>query len=620
MEPETETETIKAEFRNRLGFPIDLAARGSGGERIYVITVPREHAQAASDIALTLEQELKNDSFQVFMTVRAAPDNVAPPAGPVRDLRDSRIDALIQLLSSRSRVSEKQPSLSYIPRNTASLAATFGPRHTLVFGRRGAGKTALLVESRKAVSNDSTTVWINAQPLGPLGLNRTFIRIVIDIIDSLKDASRLRRLNSSEFFRDLELVHQALAELYIAPEPKFSQINTLLPDVQRAIRRATNSMDNMLFVFIDDFHYVPRHYQADLLNLLHSCTRDANTWLKIASIKHLTHWYRPNPPTGLQTDHDVILVELDLSLQNPRETVGFLNDMFTSYCQYAGIATISNIINRPAVDRLAFASGGVPRDFLVLASSSIGKARGRSGRTVGITDVNQAAGDIAKIRIDELETDLGSNIGASRQTTNAFYRLRAFCVDEKNYTYFRIDFRDKDENTSEYDVLTRLLETRLIHLVDPAVSDIEVAGEKSECYTLDLSQYSGYRLKQNLRVLDFQEGQLAAKRTRPRTNSESAQGAPLVVAESSRQVLQILRVAPVFKLSRFEDLVKAQDPVIDEVNKLIDSQHSTVSIGELVVNLGRPFGEVSAAIEELLKQGKVLAVDADGVTAYKRLR
>ncbi|GAA5162073.1 hypothetical protein GCM10023321_47110 [Pseudonocardia eucalypti] len=93
-----------------------------------------------------------------------------------------------------------------------------------------------------------------------------------------------------------------------------------------------------------------------------------------------------------------------------------------------------------------------------------------------------------------------------------------------------------------------------------------------------------------------------------------------MVAESSRQVLQILRVAPVFKLSRFEDLVKAQDPVIDEVNKLIDSQHSTVSIGELVVNLGRPFGEVSAAIEELLKQGKVLAVDADGVTAYKRLR
>lgn len=164
--------------------------------------------------------------------------------------------------------------------------------------------------------------------------------------------------------------------------------------------------------------------------------------------------------------------------------------------------------------------------------------------------MNQAAGDAAQAKLQELEDDLAANVGSTARVLDALRTLRKFCLDEKTSTYYRVDFRDKEENPDEYGALTSLTDLRLNHLIDPSLSDPHHAGERSEVYMLDLSQFSGARLKQGVRVLDLVGGSIVSRKTRAKYSTKSA-GTP-------RQLITILRAAPVLVLQTFSSVV--EDP------------------------------------------------------------
>lgn len=156
-------------------------------------------------------------------------------------------------------------------------------------------------------------------------------------------------------------------------------------------------------------------------------------------------------------------------------------------------------------------------------------------------DVNAAAGDAAKVKIDELEDDLAASRDARNSTLEGLRFIRAFCLDSRAYTYFRVDFRDKEQRSDEYAVLTSLLDVRLLHLIEPSLSDPHQAGERSEVYMLDLSQFSGQRLKHYLRVLDLSHGYFVSRETR-RKGKRS-------IGDTPRKLNTILRAAPVLELA-----------------------------------------------------------------------
>ena len=139
---------------------------------------------------------------------------------------------------------------------------------------------------------------------------------------------------------------------------------------------------------------------------------------------------------------------------------------------------------------MLLASGGVPRDFLVLASASVGRSRERSkAKVVGVQDVNKAAGDAADVKIQELEDDVAANRGLASRTHEALHVIRNFCLNEVTASYFSIDFLDKEQSPRQYQVFGDLLDLRLVHLIHSSVSAAHEAGRKSEIFMLDLSQY-----------------------------------------------------------------------------------------------------------------------------------
>ncbi len=545
---------IRQQFRDRGHVDVvDISVRAYPDETNYIVLVDELDVPTAARIGNELDEEITSPAHRAFVIVRKAPlELVENRSLPLIDgVQDGRATELMRLISARSRVSEVQPSLSYVRDAHLNLSAVTAPRHHLIFGRRGAGKTALLVEARRNLSPDNTiSCWVNMQTLRNEGVHRVFLYVLEDVMASVVGRQQQLRPQSKVSVMVVELyehVQRMLARSSVDP----TEVMALGPRVQRALKRFLEASGDRLFIFIDDFYYLSRSSQPYLLDMLHGCVRDCDAWLKVASIRHLTRWFQSSPPLGLQTGHDADVLDLDVTLQDPARAKAFLESILSQYGRHVGVPVFTRLFHGAALDRLVLASGAVPRDYLILAGSSIAKAQRRqNAKLVGVQDVNQAAGDAAHVKVQELEEDMAASVASATRTIEALKVVRNFCLEEKSHTYFLVGYRDKENSPHRYNVLTDLLDLRLIHLVDGGVSDPHAAGQRSEAFMLDLSQFSGSRLKQGIRVLDFAGGRIVSRKTKGASvgGSDKSGDTPL-------KVIAILRAAPSFPLANLADLV-----------------------------------------------------------------
>ena len=149
-------------------------------------------------------------------------------------------------------------------------------------------------------------------------------------------------------------------------------------------------------------------------------------------------------------------------------------------------------------------------------------------------------------KLQELEDDAAAVAGRSAVLINALNALRTFLLGEEQITFLRVDFRDKETHGKEYRVLQALADLRMLHLINASLSDPQQAGQRSEVYLLDLSQYSGSRLKQRLRVLDFEKGHMVLKKTRSTEQPK--------VGDTVLRLVALLRQGPIFPLERFGEI------------------------------------------------------------------
>ena len=512
-------------------------------ETIFIVHVTEDDLDNAARLGNDLDRELAAQGFDGFVVVRKGEQTEKGGVARLKHgVRDPKATELANLLSARSRTSEVQPSLSYVPDTAQSILTVITPRHHLIFGRRGTGKTALMVEAKQRVeSNGYLSAWINIQTHRRESADRTFVRICSNVCEQIQVFYSKRNrapqvLASAVKLRDH--AEQLLAQNKIAHD----EVSSLVPDLQHIIRRFVDTNSTRFYIFLDDLHYLLSCEQPKLLDLVHGAVRDSDAWLKVAGIRHLTRWFQANPPLGLQTGHDADHIDLDVTLETPSQAKKFLEQVLLSYAKYVGISSLSSILSRTALDRLVLASGAVPRDYLTLSASAISQAQSReNARLVGVQDVGKSAGDVAKVKISELEDDAASIEDAPNRIIKGLQRIRSFCIDEKNCTFFRIGFHDKESHPDAYGIMRELMDSRLIHLVRASLSDMHEAGRRYEVYMLDLSQFSSERLKLRLKVLDFQKGYIVFRVTGTTIDPK--------IGNTSNLLLGILRRGPLFDLS-----------------------------------------------------------------------
>lgn len=530
---------VEGEMR-RAGVDVaSIQIRTFPGEVIVLVEVVNDYHRA-----MAVAEELDGRIDNGFVTVRKAKEvSGKRSTGQVKGVHDPKVGELLNLLSTRSRTSESQPSLRYIKDVEERLSGAMAPRHNLIFGRRGVGKTSLMLEAKRLLEGVGAVVlWVNAQSLRSLGVGSAFLTVALKVCDLL--LSQTDTIRTSRVGLDaLRRLRSNIEQRFSASSVQLTDVAGLVPLLQQECSRYCLQSQKPIFIFVDDVHYLPSADVPLFLDLLHGVTRDNSVWLKIAGIQHQTRWFIPVPPTGLQTGHDATIIALDVTLEHPERAKSFLESVLRGYVEECGALPLSNVLSGAALDRLVLASGGVPRDFLTLCAASIQTARQRlNAKTVGVQDINNAAGVAGQTKLQELEDDAAATHGRSGELVASLNAVRSFLLNEQEITYFRVDFRDKELLPSEYRVLQALADLRMLHLINPSVSDQHHAGQRSEVYLLDLSQYTGSRLKQGIHVLDFEKGHLVLKRTR---SSERPR-----VGDTNLRLVSLLRRAPAFPLAQ----------------------------------------------------------------------
>lgn len=516
------------------------------GESLFVVYTTEDNFYRAVGVGNDLDHELAAQKVDGFVAVRKAEREVKMMTRLEAGVKDSKATELINLLTARARTSDVQPSLSYVPDTAQNILTAITPRHHLIFGRRGTGKTALMVEAKQRVESEGClSYWINMLTHRGGSANRIFVWICRDLCEKMQNFYT-KKQRTPQLVALISRLRDDAAKLLTKDRIHHVGVSRLVPDMQNVIRQFTDTNATRFYIFLDDLHYLPSAEQPQLLDLVHGAVRDSDAWLKVAGIRHLTRWFQEKPPLGLQTGHDADHIDLDVTLEEPSRAKAFLEEVFLRYARHVGISSLSSILSPTALDRLVLASGAVPRDYLTLSARAISQAQKREkARRVGVQDVGQAAGEAAKAKIAELEEDAASIEGTSSRI-KGLDQILTFC-DEKSCTFFRIDFRDRQNHPDEYSIIRELMDGRLIHLVRASLSDTHKAGRRYEVYMLDLSQFSSERFKLRIKTLDFQKGYIVFRETGTTIKP--------MIGNTSKRLSGILRRGSLFELTQLSDTI-----------------------------------------------------------------
>lgn len=533
LDPEAVNAAVDEVLRAAGVRDVDVKIREFPDEYFAVVTVDQDEAATVETLARQIQLAVAKAAKAVdsAVTVLVRTKQLTRDVQEKREshprgrLADPRIDQLIRLLEARSRTSITVPSLQYKEDPRASVDSAAEARNHIIFGRRGVGKTALLLEVRRAIEDRGDCEhWVNAQVYRHLNPDEAYASIMQDILGTIA-----RQLSEgSPIAANIQDVREAL-NLIEDPGKLIPAVNALLRDVLVPDILA-------MYFFIDDFYLYPLGLQAGLLDKFAATFRDCNAWIKLASIERLTRAFEPSTRLGLEVPHDATVIDLDVTLEQPGATQNFLQSVFQSYISSVGISSPRSIAKPEALGRLVLSSGGVPRDYLNLFANSIVGARKarQQAAEIGREDVSKAAGEYSQSKKRDLEQDVGAD--ESQRILSVLDNLTEQ-VKGHHFTYFRVDWAQK--TTPNYELLGRLVDLRFCHLIQAAISDQHRAGLKYEAYLLALSEYSDVRVQRNLSALDIVNGTWVAKTTGRARSSQQL---------TATQLRDKLRVSPIVDL------------------------------------------------------------------------
>lgn len=356
----------------------------------------------------------------------------------------------------------------------------------IVFGRRGAGKSSLLLYGLRTLEQQGKpALWISMQPYE----HRSDIRVALEVLHETCDQAKEWLAGDDDVKRVLESLKGRLGE---SADPSENDIRRYVPEVKRVIDRVVKLHDD-LFIFLDDFHVLSPEIQPFVLSTLYSCCRGGNAYLKLSAIETFTRNWDPERRVGLDTPHDAQVIKLDYNLTDPPSARSHVENILEAHTTFCGIPSLSAFCNSEVVPRLVWVAAGVPRDALNVLAQAIATSLQRSQKKVTVQAVNTAASQNNTEKLRYVSVD-ASSVQAS--VLGLLERIKAFCYDEtkKNAFICRID-----HTNAEYQTLTKLIDLRLLHVVSEAITP-DAAGEKFIAVVLDYGFYVSKRSAKSIEL------------------------------------------------------------------------------------------------------------------------
>jgi hypothetical protein len=450
--------------------------------------------------------------FKVLEQVRArlATEEHLPRATLVKSAKQNLINSsegrlLLRTLSESLNVSRHTFGPEFFSRYTKSVfgaeAQVTASANHIVFGRRGAGKSSLLLYALHTRDQRKlNSIWIDMQTYA----RRKDLKVAADVLmDMLNQSQKLRLVGPNAD----AIIYRLKALIDREGEITSDELRELLPEVRRAMQVAT-STHGEIFLFLDDFHVLDQRSQPRFLQHIYSVTRGNKVFLKLSAIETLTSTWNPRRQEGLQIPHDLQEIKLDYNLTMPEKAIEHITSILDAHAVYCGLPSIRAICSSGGVlSRLVWVAAGVPRDGLSIFAQAMTKTSLAGGSYITISSVNVAASETVNTKLRDLDTDASEEAELLKTLLGA---IRDYCVREQRRNAFLVNINPGDET---YQRILKLVDLRLLHVISEGVS-IGRAAQRYLALILDYGFYVGIRAARSVELFNRQTKRVARSELR----------------------------------------------------------------------------------------------------------
>jgi len=459
-------------------------------------------------------------------------------------LNDSKVKDLKNLIKDSFRV---RPNHDPIYIDVADhLDRLKAKQHQIIFGRRGSGKSCLLVyfKNNQNKKKRSLSIYIETDEIKRLGYPDVLIRLLLAIMEQVPSAKQWWRklvFRKTSVQKNIDLLRNLLdqaehrkvkqEESYstnyggkgnlkgfegnfgrttskgILSEFEVDKLDILeryLIDFKQSLIQELNRIKlDAAYILLDDFYLIIKERQPDVLDYLHRLVRGTDFYLKIGTVRHRTNLVRNDGQTiGVVLEQDIEQINLDRTLEDLTSPTEFLSNLLNSLGDKVGLSdATTELFNQQAFEKLVIASGGVPRDFLTIFTNAIDIAVS-SNQLKHLTPTNiwKAASSISyRNKLTNLRTDVSSDALAIERV---FRNLLQFCISEKKRTSFLISQDEAQQEKEAHEFILQLMDGKLIHIIEPDTSAASGRPGRYEAYTLDFSLFMEPR-KRGIEIIEF---------------------------------------------------------------------------------------------------------------------
>ncbi|TKJ38433.1 hypothetical protein CEE37_13020 [candidate division LCP-89 bacterium B3_LCP] len=488
------------------------------------------------------------------------------------------IAKLVTFIEENLRASQIA-GLSFVDARHFRTRLLSGQNH-VVFGRRGAGKTSLVQAIKN--TNKHIYVYLNLEDYKDITFPNIVIHVLVELFNSLKEQIRM----SIRFWRFRPKVIRVTYRIYQTvkglkqyihePDQETIDVKTtknenllLSVSAQRSSMAAgakgqigkskeiirklpKNKIDYLrlkltgyksllinikeifndahIYLVLDDFYFVDKNSQPELVDYFHRITKGTDLFLKLATIKYRTKLYRrpEDKIIGVEIGHDIFEIDMDYTLDNSEELQAFMHQLLSNAIEKScAHVDIDKMFSGDGFPQLCLASGGVPRDFLWLFVKLANNIVSSDG-LIGKTQVNESA--IANLgnKLESMKRDSGDE---DVILEDYLKRIKRYVYDEKRTNTFLIAKDDLESDDQGRQAIRELVDLRILHLVDHNTSKAPSDGRRYEAYMLDISLYDNARPRKFNQVEPGQTDEKARK--------DLLRASPLILFDKLREPISV---------------------------------------------------------------------------------
>lgn len=475
---------VKRKFEARSGLTgVDATVMDREGSSVLVIKLANPNERLFRILADARQSVPRLEDTALATLVRSSKSNLLQAA-------EGRL--LLRTLSESLNINRFSFQEDFLARYTRSV---FGAEEQItasnnhvVFGRRGAGKSMLLLyamHTRK--STDRPCVWIDMQVYA----KRDDEAAISDVLRDL--------LTQTSVLLGEETRHRQLIAALQEPGMSLGTLRRLLPDARRLLSTFGTSGQE-LFVFLDDFHVIAPALQPRLLDAVYAIARGNQVFIKLSAIETLTRTFDPAERLGLEVPHDAQLIRLDYNLTMPEKASSHIEAILDSHAAFCGMPSIRRLCtSSDVVPRLTWVAAGVPRDALSLFSQAMTKAALAGRRHVSVSNINVAASEAVNAKFADLQADASTE---AQQLRDLMEAIRDFCVKQQRKNAFLVEI---DPNAVLYSQVRKLTDLRVLHVISEGLT-VREAGRKYSALVLDYGFYTGVRAARSVERFNERTG------------------------------------------------------------------------------------------------------------------